>query len=277
MNAIAAQGAHAGHGGAASVGGGSWGAAANQARAGSWGGQAAYGQQQAAGRQQAGWSGGAYGRSVANAADYLSMPSGWSAQAPQQGQFRIANALDILNLPAGWSAGPQPQQTVEGAGLGLANLIRQVAPPGSELGFKLTKGKIQGSEKVGHDSAVRAAQAGDYAGWLVNTNDHAGHSHPLGGAAGTRLSSQAHQGTVGQEKAYASGNYKQYGDARAYDQLFGTNYVQNGGDPNHIGVKAAEAMVPGIRAQIKAQGAQGMDVTQHQPQAQTQGGGHAGH
>ena len=89
------------------------------------------------------------------------------------------------------------------------------------------------SNLVGHDSAAQAAGNGDVMGWLVNTFDHTGHSHAMGGNAGNGSSAPlAIAGTLGQELGGLVGLDKVFGSAQAYDAQNGTNYTA-GGSPNY--------------------------------------------
>ncbi len=89
------------------------------------------------------------------------------------------------------------------------------------------------SNLVGHDSAAKAAANGDVQGWLVNTFDHSGHSHGLGGNSGGGSSAPLGiLGTIGQEAGGLVGLDKVFGSAHAYDAQNGTNYA-SGGSPNY--------------------------------------------
>ena len=91
------------------------------------------------------------------------------------------------------------------------------------------------SYAVGHDGALQAAQNGDIAGWMVNTQDHSSHSHLLGGA--DHIGSTAplgFLGTAGQEIGYMLGLDQMFGNAAAYDQRNGTNYTGTSGTPTHL-------------------------------------------
>jgi len=122
-----------------------------------------------------------------------------------------------------------------GAGGGLGGLLGGIGGGGAGGGLGGLVGAPLGlfSSLVGHDSAAQAAGNGDVMGWLVNTFDHTGHSHDLGGASGHGSSAPlAILGTLGQEAGGLVGLDKAFGSAQAYDAQNGTNYTA-GGSPEY--------------------------------------------
>ncbi|WP_020560145.1 hypothetical protein [Thiofilum flexile] len=122
-----------------------------------------------------------------------------------------------------------------GGGGGLLGGVGQIA--GLPLGLF--------SNLVGHDSAAKAAGNGDVMGWLVNTFDHTGHTHDLGGASGNGSSSPlAIVGTIGQEAGGLVGLDKIFGSAQDYDARNGTNY--SAGGSSEYGITGGLSPVGGL-------------------------------
>ncbi|MGB1255736.1 MAG: hypothetical protein ACPG51_07715 [Thiolinea sp.] len=165
---------------------------------------------------------------------HSSSSCGCSPNAAPADSHSISQFSQAIGHSESSSAGTSLLQGNSGLG-GVVNGLLSGITGGKDAGIGGLIGTPLGlfSNLVGHDSAAKAAANGDVQGWLVNTFDHSGHSHPLGGNSGSGSSAPlAILGTLGQEAGGLIGLDKVFGSALEHDARNGTNYVA-GGSPSY--------------------------------------------